>query len=152
MWKFIKKWWLLENLRKEISRHTRHCSIEELSMGETVLLAQSFFIADKREDHLGLAYKSIRRFSWILWWRKKDNLEKLKRRIQEYNDIFQKCIEGGYIRMQQTEKGLMPITTSLADNISGPTALIQEIIKRYYYVWIIIIIQILFPLIKKLLF
>ena len=42
MIRFIKKWWLLKNLRKAIKLHTGFSSVESLAMGKKVLLSQNF--------------------------------------------------------------------------------------------------------------
>ncbi len=145
MWRFIKKWWILENLREKIAFHTVQQPIEKLSYGGKVLLTQDFFIKGT-DQHLGIASKSVRRFSWILWWRKKENTEKLKKRIQEYNEIFEICVKEGYIEIQYMGDGIqqMPSTaTPLADNINGWFGLLQAILKNYYLAWTIIIIPLL---------
>lgn len=153
MIRFIKKWWFLENLRKEINRHSSIQSIENLSMMRHVLLSPYFFISnDPRQKHPkypGLAYKAVRRFRWILPWRFRYNENKLKKRIQEYNDIFTICVKEGYIEMTETEEkdGLkmkMPsVATPMADKISGIFGLLQGILERYNSVWTIIFIPII---------
>jgi len=155
MIRFIKKWWLLRNLRKAISLHTNFSTIESLAMGKMVLLSQPFFIKGT-DDYPGLVYKSLHRFSWILWWRKKDNPKKLKKRIQEYNEIFEVCVKESYIEMRSTEKGSMPSTaTPLADEISGILGLLQGLLSRYRLAWTVIIIPLIVgilssPIFKKL--
>ena len=101
------------------------------------------------KDYPGLAYKSLRRLSWILWSRKKENLEKLKALIQEYNDIFEVCVKENYIEMKTTEKGLMPSTaTPLADEISGILGLLQGLLSRYRLAWTVIIIPLIIGILK----
>ena len=74
---FIKKWWLLENLREEINRHSQYQSMEEVSSGRIVLLSPKFFIAGNKDkpEYPGLAEKSF-------WWKKKYSEDKLKKRIK----------------------------------------------------------------------
>jgi hypothetical protein len=141
MWKFIKKWWFLKHLSKEIAKHTCIASVENLSRGNAVLLSQQFFIVGTKE-YPGLAMKSIHRFSWILRWRIKYNEKTLKKRIQEYNDIFNVCVEEGYIIMKEVNKyGIlvkekMPSTaTSKYDKINGIMGLFNAILKEYDSVW-----------------
>lgn len=153
MIRFIKKWWFLENLRKEINRHSSFQSLENLSMMRHVLLSPYFFISnDPRKQHPefpGLAYKAVRRFKWIMPWRFWYDEKKLKKRIQEYNDIFTVCTKEGYIEMIDTEekngtKIKMPsVATPMADKISGVFGLTQGILERYNSVWTIIFIPII---------
>lgn len=152
MMRFIKKWWLLRHLRRAISLHTNFTPIEKLAMGNKVLLSQQFFIVGT-EQYPGLAHKSLHRFSWILWCRKKDNPERLKKLIHEYNDIFEVCVKEDYIEMRQTEKGLMPSTaTPLADEISGIWGLLQGILSRYRLAWTVIIIPLIVGILSSPLF
>ncbi len=151
--RFIKKWWFLESLRKEINRHSSFQSIEDLSMMRQVLLSPYFFISNdprkKNPTYPGLAYKSVRRFRWVLPWRFFYNQNKLKKRIQEYNDILNICVKEGYIEMTETEekdgtKMKMPsVATPMADKISGFLGLMQGILERYNSVWTIIFIPII---------
>jgi len=134
---FIKRWWLLEKLRKEIKIHSSFQPVEDLASGKAVLLSSQFFLANdpskKHPEHPGLVYKSV--FGKL----KKGNEKKLKRRIQEYNDIFEVCVKEGYIEMIKTVKGAMPSTaTPKAHSISGWFGLLQGILSKYSYVWIII--------------
>ncbi|MFH1161858.1 MAG: hypothetical protein V1696_01090 [Candidatus Jorgensenbacteria bacterium] len=144
MWRFIKKWWVLQHLRKEIAFHTGQQPIEKLSSGGKILPTQDFFIKGT-DAYPGLAKKSVKRFSWILWWRKKENMEKLKKRIHEYNEIFEVCVKESYIEMQQMDIGLiMPSTaTPLADSIHGWWGLLQNVLKKYNLAWTVIVIPIL---------
>lgn len=152
MIRFIKRWWLLKNLRKATLLHTSFNSVENLAMGKKVLLAQHFLIVGA-EKYPGLAYKSLHRFSWILWYRRKDNPEKLKRRIQEYNDILEVCRKEGYIEIKQTEKGpMLSADTSLADKISGPSGLLQELLSRYHLAWTLIIIPLILGILGSSIF
>lgn len=133
---FIKKWWLLKNLRQEINRHSGFQSLEDVSSGREVLLSSQFFIAGKKDlpQYPGLAEK-------FLWCRKKYKPDKLKRRIKEYNDIFKVCVEEGYIKMIKTEKGDMPSTaTSKAHKLNGYIGLLQGILEEYLYAWTVILI------------
>lgn len=52
MIRFIKKWWLLEKLRKEIIRHTIKQSVETLSTGRKVLLSQFFLFLTTPENNI----------------------------------------------------------------------------------------------------
>lgn len=140
---FIKKWWLLENLRKEIDRHTRKQTLEEVSLGSSVLLSPQFFISGRKDlpQYPGLAEK-------FLWWRKKYSEEKLKRRIKEYNDIFKVCVKDDYIIMEKTQKEgktmYMPSTaTPKAHKISGLLGLLQGVLKEYFYAWSFIFIPLI---------
>jgi cobalamin biosynthesis Co2+ chelatase CbiK len=137
---FIKKWWLLENLRKEINRHTGFQSLEDVSLGREVLLSPQFFIAGRKDlpEYPGLAEK-------FLWWKKEYNEEKLKRRIKEYNDIFKVCVEECCIIMKETQKEgkimYMPSTATVkAHKISGYIGLLQGLLKEYFYTWSLILI------------
>jgi hypothetical protein len=144
MWRTIEKWWLLEHLRKAIAFHTKQQPVGRLSGGGKILLTQDFFITGT-DTYPGLAKKSLKRFSWILWWRKKENTEKLKGRIHEYNQIFEICEKEGYIEMQLMEDGsYMPSTaTPLADKINGWFGLLQGLLERYYLAWTVIVIPLL---------
>ena len=135
MIRFIKKWWLLECLCKEILRHSEKQSNEEVSAGREVLLSSQFFIAGREDlpEYPGLAEK-------FLWWKGKYKPNKLKRRIKEYNDIFKICVKEGYIEMIETKKGLMPSTaTPKADSINGWFGLIEGLLSKYHSVWLIIV-------------
>jgi len=143
MGRFIKKWWLLENLRKEINRHSEKQSLEEVSTGRVVLLSKRFFIAGRKDlpEYPGLAEKSFWRKGWF---KKKYSDNELKRRIQEYNDIFDVCVKEDYIEMTQTSKGFMPsIATPKADKISGVFGLLEGILSEYKSVWTMVIIPII---------
>lgn len=134
---FIKKWWLLENLRKEISRHSGYQSIEELSAGRKVLVSQQFFISGRKDlpEFPGLAEKSF----WM-WRNKKYNEKELKQRIQEYNDICEVCIKEGLIEISQTVKGpMLSCTTPSADKISGWFGLLEGLLSQFNRVWTLII-------------
>lgn len=143
MWRTIKKWWLLQQLYKAISFHSGKESIETLAQGKRVLMTQNFFILGK-EEYPGIAQKSVKRFSKILWWRRKDNPKKLKKRIDEYNALFEACIDEGYIKVKETDSGTpMPTTTHLADGIHGWFGLLQALLSKYYFAWTLIIIPLL---------
>jgi hypothetical protein len=137
---FIKKWWFLEKLDKEISRHTHFQSIEALSKGEHVSLTPYFFISNNPSKHLpeypGLAYRSIHRFSNIFWWRKKVNEDKLKKRIEEYNNLLKVCTEEGYVKTESTEKNgekmiILSTSNSKAYHIRGWIGLINGLLEEY---------------------
>jgi len=140
---FIKKWWLLENLRREIYRHSGYQSLEEVSAGREVLLSPQFFIAGRKDlpQYPGLAEK-------FLWWKWKYKPDKLKKRIKEYNDIFKVCIEEGYVKMIKTSEGFMPSTaTSKAFKISEIPGLLEALLSEYKSVWTMII----FPIVSFIL-
>jgi len=137
MWRIIKKWWLLQQLDKAIALHSEKESIERLSSGGKVLLTRSFFVVGT-DDYVGIARKSAERFSWILWQRK-NNPERLKKRIREYNTLFESCVKDGYIYMQPTEGGVpMPTPTNTADDVHGWFGLIQLLGNKFTVVWGII--------------
>ncbi len=145
MWKFIRKWWLLQQLDKEITRHSIKAPAKQLSSGREVLLSQGFFIAGSpiHPKYPGIAQKSVRRFSSILRWRRKDSADKLKKRIHEYNNIFKSCVKEGYITMEPTEViryELPSVANPLADNIHGWLGLLQALLLKYYLAWTVIVI------------
>jgi len=145
MWRFIKKWWFLQNLRNAITFHTSQQSMEKLHGGGKVLLTQDFFIIGT-DAYPGLAIRSVKRFYPILWWRRGGQDEKkIKKRVIEYNEIFEVCVKEGYINMQPTEGSVpMPSTaTPLADSICGWWGLLQNILKKYYLAWSVIVIPFL---------
>jgi hypothetical protein len=142
---FIKKWWLLENLRKEINRHSGFQTLEEVSSGRKVLISRHFFIAGNKEksQYPGLAEKSF----W--WWKKKYKYseDELKKRIQEYNDIFEVCIKEGFIEIIEGEKSgqkieLPSVATPKAYEISGWFGLFEGILEKYKSVWTMIFLPI----------
>ena len=150
MWLFIKKWYFLEKLNKAIKLHTLKESIVKIRGGR-VLLTKQFFI-EGNEDFPGLAYESTTRFSFILIWRKRKNIQKLKARISEYNDIFDACIKEGIIDLEDTSIGSLPSVGSNLKfhEIHGLLGLIQALLSRYKLAWTGIIVPIVVFLLSKL--
>lgn len=93
MRRLIRKWWLLRELRKDCKGHNILLSVEAL--------LHNIKHSVSRPDLLSyIGKKSIERFSWILLWRKKENQLKLKKRIDEYNSIYDESINEGLIHVE----------------------------------------------------
>lgn len=140
---FIKKWWLLENLRKEIYRNSGECPLDELASGQRILLTSQFFVAGRKDlpQYPGLAEKSF-------WGKKKYSDNELKKRVQEYYDILNVCEEEGYIKMVDAEKDgqttKVPIpATSKAHKISGWPGLLEGLLSEYKSIWTMIFLPII---------
>lgn len=143
MWWFIRKWWFLKQLRKAISHHTSFASLDDISRGAAVLLTESFFIVGK-QNYPGIAEKSIKRFSCILWWRKRINEKRLKKRIHEYYDMYNALLEDRYIvkvkgKGEAGEIEVPTTATAKADSIYGIFGLLQAILTNYYLAWIMVV-------------
>ncbi|KKR13345.1 MAG: hypothetical protein UT43_C0046G0010 [Parcubacteria group bacterium GW2011_GWC1_39_29] len=141
MWRLIKKWWFLQRLEEAIALHTGKAPIEDILLGRSVLLSQEFFIYGT-DKYPGIVFRLLGRFSWLLFWRKHEDPEKLNRRIHEYNNYLKYWLENNYIEMRKIEKngqtGFMPITTHLADDIHGWFGLIQLTKDKLPAPWMIV--------------
>jgi len=158
MWYRIKMWWFLKEFGKQLNLHT--LLQEDLSVGKVITSTSDFFI-EGNDEWPGLAKRSSKRFSKILWWRKKNNPEKIKKRILEYNDIFISCINDGYIRSeiwQEVGQKLVatnPIKGHLYDESRGIAGLVQVVGKKFPAMWafigwiITVIIGVLAYIFKK---
>ena len=94
MWRPIRKWWLLKELRNESRRHgVEKLSLKELYFNNRHTISRPDFI----DQTVG---KSIERLSWVLRWRKKGNENKSKKRAQEYNSIFDELIRQHFIHVE----------------------------------------------------
>src|SRR3990167_6384879 len=138
MWLFIRKWWVLEQLRKAISHHTSFASLDDISRGGAVLITEHFFIVGK-ENYPGIAEKAVKRFSKILCWREKIDEKKLKKRINEYYNMFKTLVADQYITIVKAENGMeVPtIVNPKADNIHGIMGLLQALLLNYLLAWTI---------------
>lgn len=123
MKRLIRKWWLLRELRKDCNGHVMTLDVGALQCNAKYVVAREALV-------LHVAKKSLTRFSWILWWRKKEDSVKLKKRINDYNSIFDSCIredlviieKEGVLKDQKTGEILNPAgrpffrTTDLGDD------------------------------------
>lgn len=82
--RIFRKWWLLRMLRRETKKHGMTLSVLELQFNKKHSVAREAMT-------IQLAHESVKRLSWLLVWRKKDNENKLKERLIEYNSIFDEC-------------------------------------------------------------
>ncbi len=142
MWYRIKMWWLLRHFGKQITTHTLEQTREYISSGGVILSTQTFFI-DGTDAWPGLARKALKRFSPILWWRRKDNQKKIKKKIAEHNDIFDSCVKEKYISLQMARSSngvtaLTPVKGELYDESRGFAGLIQVVGKKFPMVWVFI--------------
>lgn len=145
MMRFIKKWWLLEHLDERILLHSRSDS--------KVLLSQEFFVKGNAEWP-GLICRAPNIFSVFAWGRKLESVRKIKelestpdfkRRIREYNDIFDVCVKQEYIEMVPTGKGLMPsVATPKYYHITGQIGLLQGLLEEHKLAWSMIIFPLVF--------
>ena len=135
MWLLIKKWWLLQNLDREITRHSIQSEIHELAQGQKVLLTRQFFIVGT-ESYPGIANKFAGRFNLPC---RKFSPDKLKKKIHKYNILFDSCVDDGYIAMTQTPSGAsMPIITNSAYKIHGFAGLIQLLGQQFSNLWYLV--------------
>jgi hypothetical protein len=144
MWLFIRKWWFLQQLRKKINLHTSKASLKDISLGSSVLLTVPFFITGTTE-YPGLAFKSVRRFSSILRWRKKADENKLKKRIHEYNSMLNSLLADDYIMEVTGSDGnkYPSVATPKADGIHGLFGLVQAILEKYNLAWTFIVLPLI---------
>lgn len=135
MWHRIKMWWLLQDFGKQISTHTSEQTREYVSPGQFIVLSREFFI-DGTDKWPGLARRSSKRFSKILFWRKKDKPEGIKKRIIDYNDILDSCIKEKYISLQESKSGTHLLKGDLYDEARGWAAgFIQVVGKKFPATW-----------------
>lgn len=140
MWYRIKMWWFLKQFGKQLTTHTLLEPREKLSVGGVITSSSNFFI-DGTDEWPGLARRSSKRFSKILWWRRRDNLNKIKKRIVEYNDIFASCIREKYISCKTWQQNgqvliaLEPVKGDLYDESRGIAGLIQVVGKKFPAFW-----------------
>jgi hypothetical protein len=133
----VKKWWFLRQVDKNIRLHTLKSSLEDIAKGGRVLLGREFLIVGT-DEYPGIARKSLRRLSWILWWRRRENTKKLKKRIAEHNDIFDSCLRDHYLEYKETMGGPMVAKGPLYDDVQGFAGLIELLgNKRRFYLSII---------------
>jgi hypothetical protein len=128
-------WWLLREFGKQIKLHTLLSSHEHVRLGIAIDSSRDFFL-DGTDEWPGLARRKAKRFSRILWWRKKDNPDRIKAKLVSYNDLFDSCVKEGYIiytasinDRQFTSKG------PLYDESRGLAGLIQVAGKKFPLVW-----------------
>lgn len=144
MIRLVKKWWMLDQLRKAIARHSRKADYMDIAQGGSVLLTQWFFIAGRPEnpEYPGLARRSLTRFSRIIWWRRNPKEDNLKERVREYNDLFTEAVKDRYIEMVPTSVGeAMPSTaTPKAGAFSGWFGLTEKILTEYKLTWTFFVI------------
>ena len=133
----IKKWWFLRQVNKHIRLHTLKEPLESIAKGQRVLLNREFLIVGT-DGYPGIARNSLRRFSWILWWRRKANPERLKKKIAEYNDIFEACLRDHYLEYVPVVGGSMPAKGPLYDDVYGFSGLIELLGgKRRFYLSVV---------------
>ena len=96
MIRIIKEWWLIRQLYAECQNH-------EKGLAEEVLIHNSRFVIARDAMIAQVAKNSIRRFSWILRWRRKINQEKLNKRIREYQSIMDTCLRDDYVCVDTNE-------------------------------------------------
>jgi len=135
---YTNKWWLLRCLRRAEKIHSTRGSAD----GNRVLLSQRFFIqGNTQPDHWnGLANKYNKyvwfRLSWLLWWKKEYGEKKLKEKVNNYNDIYEVCIDQGFINSDKI-MGYPTVSTSKAYNIrSFPFGYFQGFLEEYNQVWL----------------
>lgn len=134
-------WWFLKKFGEQITLHTLLQPKEKMSVGQVITSTSDFFI-DGTDEWPGLARRSVKRFSKILWWRKKENLEKLKKRIEKYNQIFMSCFKEEYIECKEWKKegdrliALKPTRGKIYDESRGWAGLIQVVGKNFSMTWI----------------
>jgi len=132
MIRLIKKWWILRHLKKDCIGHTIQ-QIPQFALNNQIFVSKDAVIE-------GLAKNSVRRFSWIPYWRAKDNPKKLSKRIQEYASIIAFCIgTDKFIKQKIRSDGMVVIrTTSLGDDFTMST-LLETILSKYKLLWGIIV-------------
>jgi len=159
---YTKKWWLLGCHRRAERIHSTRGSAD----GKPVLLSQEFFITgniDKEpvDKWYGLAnkypgkvsgekkYRYVRfRLSWLKFWEKEYDEEKLKVMKNNYWNIYETCVKEGYITKTQGVKIVdgkniimeFPTTCNPKSyNIRGfPLGYFQGLFLTYDKVWIAI--------------
>lgn len=127
-------WWLLREFGKQIERHTLLSSREIIKTGVAIDSLQWFFL-DGTDQWPGLARRKAKRFSWILWWRKKDNPDKIKAKLVSYNDLFDSCVKEEYIIYTS---GNIPRKGPLYDESRGLAGLIQVAGKKFPLFWALV--------------
>lgn len=115
---YTKKWWLLGCHRRAEKRY----SIRGSNDGRPVLISQTQFIKGDSEV-LGLAHKQCVftrfRFSRIFkFWEKEYSQEKLKRKINDYWDIYEACRKEDYISNHE-KTGYPTVSNDKAYRIRG---------------------------------
>ena len=107
---YTKKWWLLGCHRRAERIHSTRGS----NTGVPVLISQDFFIKGNPQNPewlKGLANKYnpyVRfRLSYLLCWKCEYDKEKLKIKTNEYWDIYEVCVQEGYISKHK-KQGILP--------------------------------------------
>lgn len=133
-------------LRRMSIRHTQVQTVDFVLSGKRIGLTRNFFVEE-------VAKKSLERFSRFLWWKKKYNQEKLKKRVNEYGLLIDSCLRG----VDGKEKYIESITgidaqnnrvegisvAPLADEIHGWMGFLQAVLIKYKVAWTIAIIPLL---------
>lgn len=149
MWYRIKMWWFLKEFGKQIKLHTRlslESGREDIVWKGVVISLTRGFLIKGNDEWPGLAECSLKRFSFILRWRKKINQNKINKKILEYGDIFDSCVKEKYISIS---KGIyegdgdktnidLPIKGELYDESRGLAGLIQIVAKKFPLTWVFI--------------
>lgn len=103
-----------------------------VARGNRVLSSQQFLISGT-DEYPGIAVESLK--PWIRKWRKRVDSEKLKNRIDAYNDLFESCVAEEYIAMRETNNGPMPAKGPKFDELHGISGLVQSLAQKFDRVW-----------------
>ncbi len=136
-------WWFLKEFGKQITLHTLLEPAEKLSVGGVVTSTSKFFI-DGTDEWPGLARRKF-------WWRIDYSPEKTRERIVKYNDIFNSCLNEGYISCEswlkdgKTFTAIDPMRGDMYDESRGLAGLVQVVGRKLprfwdFIVWIITVI------------
>ena len=131
---YTKKWWLLGCHRRAEKLYSTMGSND----GRPFLISQEQFIKGD-EKVLGLVNKRcpfVRfRPSKIKFWEKEFCEEKLRRKTNDYWDIYEACVDEKFIKPHK-ETGYPTVSSSKAYNIRGPFGWVQGFAKSHDKLWI----------------
>ncbi|MCX6702806.1 MAG: hypothetical protein NTW60_02985 [Candidatus Wolfebacteria bacterium] len=130
MWRFIRKWWILEKLDDLSSEHTQVQDENFVVSGHHIRLTQEFFVMELVKKY-------------------KNNLPKKKKKAGEYHSLIKECLEG----IDDKEKYIKPSKGIASNNsevagievssdgykIHGIFGLAETLLLKYKFSWSIII-------------